>query len=798
MKVMIVDDKAENAYLIEALMRGKGFQPVVASNGREALDKLKADAFGLIISDILMPVMDGFQLCRECKSDRTLQNIPFIFYTATYTEKKDEEFALKLGADRFVVKPSDPSDFLKIVMSLLEEKEKGRFGFIRRKQGPRGDAEVYRQYNERLVKKLEDKMLALEQSEERFQTLLDSLKDVVWAASVDGGELLYINSAVEKIYGRGAQEFIDNPNLWHAAVHPDDRGIALQGARDLADRGEKDVEYRIVRPDGEIRWLHDRASVVRDKNGNPVRIGGVATDITGRKLAEIHIQASEDRYRSLFEASMDAVLLTMPDGRIVAANKEACRIFGFTEQQFVRVRRERVVDASDPRLAAALRERDETGRFKGELTLIRRDGTRFPAELSSAVFRNREGVPYTSMVIRDLTERKQAETEKEKMQQQLLQSQKLEAIGTLAGGVAHDFNNMLSVIIGNTELALLSIADSDPMRREMHDIYAAATRSAELTRQLLAFARKQTVSPIVMDLNKSVADMLKMLQRLIGEDIDLAWLPGHNVWPVRIDPSQMDQILTNLAVNARDAIQGVGKVTIETENAVIDAAYCANNLDAACGEFVVLSVSDSGCGMDRNTVQRIFEPFFTTKEPDKGTGLGLATVYGIVKQNNGFVNVYSEPGAGTTFKIYLPRFANAQQGDQPEQEPAPLPTGTETVLIVEDEQAILNIGRRVLEGLGYTVLTASSPEDAISIAETCRDRIDLMLTDVVMPQMNGRELAERLAAIKPGLKCIFMSGYTGDVIARHGVLEQGLRFIEKPFSIDTLSQKVREALDSDT
>lgn len=795
MKVMIVDDKAENAYLIEALMRGKGFQPVVASNGREALDTLKSDVFGLIISDILMPVMDGFQLCRECKSDRALQNIPFIFYTATYTEKKDEEFALNLGADRFVVKPSDPSDFLRIVMALLEEKEKGRFGFIRRKQGPRGDAEIYRQYNERLVKKLEDKMLALEQSEERFQTLLDSLKDVVWAANMDGAELHYINSAVEKIYGRKAQDFIDNPNLWHASVHPDDRAIALQGARDLADRGEKDVEYRIVRPDGEIRWLHDRASVVRDKNGNPVRIGGVATNVTGRKLAEIQIQASEDRYRSLFEASMDAVLLTMPDGRIVAANKEACRIFGFTEQQFIRVRRERVVDASDPRLAAALRERDETGRFKGELTLIRRDGTRFPAELSSAVFRNREGVPYTSMVIRDLTERKQAETEKEKMQQQLLQSQKLEAIGTLAGGVAHDFNNMLSVIIGNTELALLSIADSDPMRREMLDIYAAATRSAELTRQLLAFARKQTVSPIVMDLNKSVADMLKMLQRLIGEDIDLAWLPGHNVWTVRIDPSQMDQILTNLAVNARDAIEGVGKVTIETDNAAIDAAYCANNLDAVCGEFVVLSVSDSGCGMDRETVQRIFEPFFTTKEPDKGTGLGLATVYGIVKQNNGFVNVYSEPGAGTTFKIYLPRFANAQDGDQPEQEPAPLPTGTETVLIVEDEQAILNIGRRVLEGLGYTVLTASSPEEALRIAQTRRDRIDLMLTDVVMPQMNGRELAERLAAIKPGLKCIFMSGYTGDVIARHGVLEKGLRFIEKPFSIDTLSQKVREALD---
>ena len=316
-------------------------------------------------------------------------------------------------------------------------------------------------------------------------------------------------------------------------------------------------------------------------------------------------------------------------------------------------------------------------------------------------------------------------------------------------------------------------------------------------RQLLAFARKQTISPKVLDLNDTVSGMLKMLQRLIGEDIDLAWLPGHGLWPVKIDPSQVNQILANLAVNARDAIAGVGKVTIETDNVTLDEAYCADHKGFLPGQYVLLAVSDSGTGMPKEVLEHLFEPFFTTKGVGKGTGLGLSTIYGIVKQNNGFVNVYSELGQGTTFKIYLPRLQSGPLETKVEREPETLPRGTETVLMVEDEDAILRIGKAMLEELGYTVLTATTPGEAIQAMEKQGREIHLLLTDVVMPEMNGRDLADHLKAINPGLKCLYMSGYTANVIAHHGVLDEGVVFIQKPFSTRELAVKVREVLDKE-
>ncbi len=396
-----------------------------------------------------------------------------------------------------------------------------------------------------------------------------------------------------------------------------------------------------------------------------------------------------------------------------------------------------------------------------------------------------------------ITERKRAEEEKEKLQEQLLQSQKMESVGRLAGGVAHDFNNMLQAIMGNADLALSLAGDGGELCECIREIQAAAQRSADLTRQLLAFARRQTVNPQTLDLNDNVAATLKMLRRLIGEDIDLAWQPGANLWPVHVDPSQLDQILANLAVNARDAMAGGGKLTIETDNVNFDAAYCADHPGFVPGEFVLLAISDSGVGMDKQILEHIFEPFFTTKEQGKGTGLGLATVYGIVKQNEGFINVYSEPGLGTTFKVYLPR--TGAEGALPPAAGAvePLRGGAETILMVEDEQVILELVKRMLEGLGYTVLTAGTPAEAIALVEGGYDgSIHLLITDVVLPEMNGRELAERLAVRRPGLQCLFMSGYTADVIAHRGVLDAGVRFLPKPFSADVLAAKVREALDA--
>ena len=388
-------------------------------------------------------------------------------------------------------------------------------------------------------------------------------------------------------------------------------------------------------------------------------------------------------------------------------------------------------------------------------------------------------------------------TKEIKMEEQLSQALRMDSIGRLAGGVAHDFNNMLGVILGCTEIAMEQLDPDNPLYTHLTEIRIAAERSADLTRQLLAFARKQTITPRVIDLNDTVAGMLQMLRRLIGEDIDLAWLPGRNVWPVKMDPSQVDQIMANLCVNARDAIEGVGKVTIETGNVTFDEEYCAAHLDYIPGEYVQLAMSDDGCGMDKETQDRLFEPFFTTKELGEGTGLGLSTVYGIVKQNNGFINVYSEPGQGTTFKIYFSRHTGKAAQMQQEGSVEPAKRGYETILLVEDEPAILKMVTMMLERQGYTVLPASTPSVAIQLTEEYPGEIHLLMTDVVMPEMNGRDLVRNILNSYPNLKRLLMSGYTANVIAHHGVLDEGVNFIQKPFTMKDLAAKVRDVLDED-
>ncbi|MFO7752739.1 MAG: PAS domain S-box protein [Desulfobacteraceae bacterium] len=396
----------------------------------------------------------------------------------------------------------------------------------------------------------------------------------------------------------------------------------------------------------------------------------------------------------------------------------------------------------------------------------------------------------------DITERKRAEAEKEKLQNQISQAHKMESVGRLAGGVAHDFNNMLGVILGHAEFALEKAEEHHDLYADLKEIQTAAQRSADLTRQLLAFARKQTISPRKLDLNDTVESMLNMLRRLIGEDIDLVWQPAAHIWSVKMDPSQIDQILANLCVNARDAISGVGKLTIETGIKTFDEEYCNEHAGFIPGDFVLLAVSDNGCGMDKETLDNLFEPFFTNKEVGKGTGLGLATIYGIVKQNDGFINVYSEPGQGSTFKIYLPRFVGDEETDMGVPEKKPAAGGTETILLVEDEPTILRMTRMMLEKKGYTVISAVTPTEAIEKARNHSNFIDLLMTDVVMPEMNGRDLAGQIAELYPGIRNLFMSGYTANVIAHQGVLDDGVAFIQKPFSMADMTEKVRDILDT--
>jgi len=391
--------------------------------------------------------------------------------------------------------------------------------------------------------------------------------------------------------------------------------------------------------------------------------------------------------------------------------------------------------------------------------------------------------------------RKQAEEEKAKLEGQLMQAQKMESIGRLAGGVAHDLNNMLGVIMGQVELSLMSLAPSDALYDGLLCIRSAAERSANFTRQLLAFGRQQPISPKVLDLNDSIESMVDMLRRVIGEDVRVVRLLQHDLWRIEVDPGQVDQLLANLCVNARDAIENTGTITIRTANATVDEATCNAQPELRPGEYVRLDVIDDGCGMDEETIRQAFEPFFTTKEVGKGTGLGLSTVFGIVKQNEGCLTVSSSPGQGTVFSIYLPRF----RGELPQPHAADaahtVPTGLETVMLVEDEETILDLAATMLKYHGYTVLAAASPEEALRLAGEYPGTIQLLMTDVIMPGMNGKDLAETLLASHPGMKCLFMSGYSADVLARHGVQDRIVHFIHKPFSMVDIAASVRAALD---
>ncbi len=517
-----------------------------------------------------------------------------------------------------------------------------------------------------------------------------------------------------------------------------------------------------------------------------------------QKQMEEELLASERSYRTLYRSMMDAFVVTDLRGKIRECNQAYASLLGFTPDalkgRFAR-------DFTPERWQAFEQEHVRPQLMHGgcselyEKEYQHRDGTLIPVELQTFLLVDNEGQPEgMSAVVRDISARKQAEREREKLRDRLVQAQRLESVGQLAGGVAHDFNNMLSVIIGYAELALRRMEVPEPLELYLREIVKAGKRSADVTRQLLAFARRQNIAPKVLDLNASLEGMLKMLRRLIGEDIELIWLPGKDIWPVRLDPSQMDQLLANLCVNARDAISNVGKVTIETGIASFDEAYCRDREGFIPGDFVVLAVSDNGSGIDRDILDKIFEPFFTTKAFGHGTGLGLATVYGIVKQNNGFINVYSEPSHGTTFRIYLPRQEGEAEIIQPE-DMQPLPIGNgEIILVVEDEASMLSLNRTMIEQLNYTVLTAITPQEALQLAREYGQAIDLLVTDVIMPEMNGRDLARAIAECCPRAKTLFMSGYTANVIAHRGELEPNVHFIAKPFSTGALACAIRAVL----
>ena len=659
-----------------------------------------------------------------------------------------------------------------------------------------GGGFIYRHQRARIYRKLYNVEKEHNDILEEFRITLYSIGDGVISMD-EFGRIRHMNPVAERLTGWSETEAQDKllSEVFHiihektrkALIDPGERVLQKGGIVKLPD------DALLIARDGTEHPIADSAAPINGKRGKLVGIVLVFSDVADERAARRALRESERRYRNFFMEDITGDFISAPEGELLDCNPAFVRILGLKSAEDAKKHNMTTLfsspEASDNLLKLLRKEKKVIGH---ELEMRRMDGK--PIHVIENVigkFDNNGNLIEIQGYLFDITERK-------KLEQQLLQAQKMEAVGRLAGGVAHDFNNQLSVIMGYSEMALEEAIKPGSARHDyLQEILKAAQHSADLTRQLLAFARKQIIAPKVLELNDTVTNILKMLQRLIGEDIDLIWSPGADLCKVKIDPAQIDQILANFLVNARDAISGVGRVVIRTENVVFDEAYCADHAGFTPGEYVLLEVSDNGYGMDKETLANIFEPFYTTKEQGKGTGLGLATVYGIVKQNEGFINVYSEPGEGTTFRIYLPRFADEASYAPAAPAPETVQYGTETILLVEDEEAILEMAKQILEKLGYTVLAASTPLEALHQVETYPDDIHLLITDIVMPEMNGRNLADQLCSIKPALKYLFMSGYTANAIAHRGILDEGVHFIQKPFLIKELAAKVRESLGSE-
>jgi two-component system, cell cycle sensor histidine kinase and response regulator CckA len=629
----------------------------------------------------------------------------------------------------------------------------------------------------------------LERSERRYRFLLDRAAEAV--VVIQDGYLKFANPRVAELTGQSQKELLSRP--FTEFIHPDDAPIVTKRHQQRMRGFEAPALYafRLQQPNGETRWVEMKAALI-EWEGSPATLNFM-TDITEHKLAEAALRDSEKRHRQLLESIQDSVCVLDPEWRHVMVNDAAVRLTGIPREMLLA-----------NKLTDLFPGVEDTPFFASfAQSMITRTATVVENEYHFAD--GRRGwyqvqvypVPQGILCIsRDITDQKRMQEEQEKLHAQLQQAQKMEAVGQLAGGVAHDFNNMLTGILGYAALALEEAEEGTSLHTNLEEIQSAAQRSADLTGQLLAFARRQTVQPRVLDLNKLVHNTLKLLRRLIPEEIELTWLPGAGLWRVKMDAVQVDQILTNLTVNARDAITGAGQITIETDNGSVNEMQCAGQVDCSPGDYVILTVNDTGHGMDAETLAHIFEPFFTTKQMNKGTGMGLATVYGIIKQNGGFVNVYSEPDIGTAFRIYLPRCTEVDEAPRPSRAlPDTISSGNETVLFVEDEPALLRLGNTLLGRLGYTVLSASLPTEALELAESYDGDIHLLMTDVVMPEMNGSELAEQVRALRPGIKALFTSGYTASVVARRGVVDEEVPFIQKPFVLPALAAKLREVLD---
>jgi len=844
--ILVVDDRPVNRDLLKTLLGYRGHTVVEASDGAEALDLIRAERPNLVISDILMPTMDGYQFVREMRSDPASATIPVIFNTAHYLDREAKALAKACGVSHIIYKPGEPELILRTVTDVLGREPAATLPVVEEEQFDRThvrmltdklsqQTDVLRRLNERMTALIElgqqmaaerDPLYLLESFCHSARQLVGARYAAVAVLDEDKKSLIHFftsgmtTEAAEAI-GRlpvghgllglllGASNVVRTPEI---SRHPRSEGFppshppmtSFLGAAISSSSGRYGALYLTDKIGFEefsdederlISMLVAQVGIAYENANRFEELRRRATELEGtvklRLQAEEALRETNQTLQSLVQTSPLAIIAADLNGIIKSWNAAAERIFGWTSQE--------VIGRPNPSIPGDKMEETRNALdalSKGETftdvesSRLRKDGALINISLSAAPLIDGKGDIHGVVgVIADITERKHLE-------EQFLQSQKMEAIGRLAGGIAHDFNNLLTAIIGYSQIAQARLNPQDALRKDIEEIENAGHRAATLTSQLLAFSRKQLIQPQVLDLNSLVTDLTRMLQRLIGEDIELATCLDPNVQLVNVDRGQIDQIIMNLAVNSRDAMPEGGKLTIETANVELDEGYASEHLDARAGSHVLLAITDTGTGMDKEMVSRIFEPFFTTKEQGKGTGLGLSTVYGIVKQSGGHINVHSTPGRGSSFNIYLPCVEAATDHEAARSKQEDCRGGSETVLLLEDSDRVRRLARTLLEGCGYTVLEASNGDEAGRISERETGPIHLLLTDVVMPGSSGREVAQRLLLLRPEMSVLYMSGYTDDAIVAHNVLDGRTPFLQKPFTKDSLIRKVREVLDA--
>jgi len=753
-RVLLVDHQDGSAIADELLLGASSWQFAVSSVStlQDTLQSLAECPFDAVLLSLTLPDSAGLATLRAVRQASATAHVVVL------AQEEDAELALRCaheGAEDYVIKGQCMGAFLRLMVLSARERH--------------------------LLKR------QLREARDLLRTVIDNIPDAIYVKDAMGRKVLANRADLAHIGVDSEEEVLNKTDAEvfgpETAAHTEanDR-IVLRDGRPVIEQ-EEFGRY----PDGTPSWGLTTKIPLRDAEGRVIGLVGISRDITERKIAEEQLRESERRYRTILQTALDGFWLVDTQARLLEVNEAYCQMSGYSRDELLSMQVPDLEIAETPGdVAARIQSLMEQGEDRFETQHRRKDGSILDVEIA---------LRYTAMeggrivvILRDITERKIAD-------QALRQSQKMEAMGQLAGGVAHDLNNMLSVINGYSQMALEDLPKSSQLYKDIGEIKNAGDRSARLTRQLLTFARRQAIAPRMLDLNAATEEMLRMLRRLVGENVKLVWEPGNGLWPVMIDPGQVDQILANLVVNARDAITGVGTVTIATANAELGAGYCRTHVDSRPGEYVMITVTDDGCGMGEDVLEHIFEPFFTTKPTGQGTGLGLAAVYGITKQNGGSIDVSSEPGTGTTFRIYIPRHVTVSDTAALNPELADAPRGTETVLVVEDEVALLQLVCRILTQLGYSVLSAATPHEALRLVATYGDRIDLLLTDVVMPEMGGRQLQQTLAASNPTIKWLFMSGYTDSTLNQQGVHDSDLHLLQKPFTRAQLAHHVRAALD---